>query len=607
MAINNPYVPGDPYSYDLKWMVQEVKAAKAVGEQAAGSAAAAAASAEAASDSAYNAGTYANNAEASAENAADSAADAAGVVAPVTQALNTQGQQINVLEGRMNTFASLTEGSTTGDAELQDIRVAADGTVYPTAGNAVRGQVNELESQFTDLNGYVVKYPLSWIDGGYINNTTGAVVEHNNWHYTDFIPLVEGKKLLVSTNKIGDNVYNAFYDSNQAFIQNIYITGGSNKAVINVPSNAKYARFSVESQYIITAYPTLETISNLSARIEDLENLNNNLPDYYNAYLIEKNDRVNTRMDTISNCASFVFFTDPHISSNEKHSGEMIKNIIKNTGVKDIICGGDIISAYGTENSIISDCEVYKTIWGDLRPYYVRGNHDIYAKATENTNTGIIKSNSMVENRFMRPAHDDIVNPENKTYYYIDRPNNQMRYIFIDTSENINSEIVDNIWNPTYSISQAQVDWFISLLQNTPTNYKIVVFNHIPITNHIAWSSPFTLIFGNIIEAFNNKTIISETDSFGITAYADFSTASGKVILSICGHGHTDDYYTSPSGCVYYEVNCDCTLNNGGSQYPRTVGTTTEQAFDVVIIDATDGAIHTIRYGAGIDKTLIQY
>ena len=27
MAINNPYVPGDPYSYDLKWMVEELKKA----------------------------------------------------------------------------------------------------------------------------------------------------------------------------------------------------------------------------------------------------------------------------------------------------------------------------------------------------------------------------------------------------------------------------------------------------------------------------------------------------------------------------------------------------------------------------------------------------
>ena len=31
---NNPYIPGDPYSYDMAWMVEEVKKAQAVGESA---------------------------------------------------------------------------------------------------------------------------------------------------------------------------------------------------------------------------------------------------------------------------------------------------------------------------------------------------------------------------------------------------------------------------------------------------------------------------------------------------------------------------------------------------------------------------------------------
>ena len=49
-----------------------------------------------------------------------------------------QNNSIAALTSRMNTFTALPEGSTTGDAELADIRVGYDGTVFANAGNAVR-------------------------------------------------------------------------------------------------------------------------------------------------------------------------------------------------------------------------------------------------------------------------------------------------------------------------------------------------------------------------------------------------------------------------------------------------------------------------------------
>lgn len=59
-------------------------------------------------------------------------------------------EDFDVLESRMNQFTSLKEGSTTGDAELQDIRVGADGKTYDTAGEAVRGQVSELKGDIAN-------------------------------------------------------------------------------------------------------------------------------------------------------------------------------------------------------------------------------------------------------------------------------------------------------------------------------------------------------------------------------------------------------------------------------------------------------------------------
>ena len=57
----------------------------------------------------------------------------------------------NVLSSRIDAFASLTEGSTTGDAELLDIRVKADGSTATSAGNAVREQVSELKGDLDNI------------------------------------------------------------------------------------------------------------------------------------------------------------------------------------------------------------------------------------------------------------------------------------------------------------------------------------------------------------------------------------------------------------------------------------------------------------------------
>ena len=67
-----------------------------------------------------------------------------------TSVIDQIENDVNVLESRMNEFTSLPQGSTSGDAELTDVRVGHDGTVYNTAGNAVRAQVNQLKQDLDD-------------------------------------------------------------------------------------------------------------------------------------------------------------------------------------------------------------------------------------------------------------------------------------------------------------------------------------------------------------------------------------------------------------------------------------------------------------------------
>ena len=92
-----------------------------------------------------------------------------------TQQTNLANQQTNLaneqttLSNRMDTFTSLTEGSTTGDAELKDIRVGANGVTYNNAGDAVRGQYSQLKE---DLADYAYRFEgneisLTFERGGY--------------------------------------------------------------------------------------------------------------------------------------------------------------------------------------------------------------------------------------------------------------------------------------------------------------------------------------------------------------------------------------------------------------------------------------------------------
>lgn len=57
---------------------------------------------------------------------------------------NQTKAQMDNIQKRMNAFTALKEGSTTGDAELTDIRVAYDGREYGNAGEAVREQASDI-------------------------------------------------------------------------------------------------------------------------------------------------------------------------------------------------------------------------------------------------------------------------------------------------------------------------------------------------------------------------------------------------------------------------------------------------------------------------------
>lgn len=97
--------------------------------------------------------------------------------------INAQNTEINsiqtqqtILSNRMDRFNNLAEGSTSGDAELRDIRVGANGINYSNAGNAVRGQYNQLKEDLIkqlDLQELYIQKTFRSVKGYYDAEFTG--------------------------------------------------------------------------------------------------------------------------------------------------------------------------------------------------------------------------------------------------------------------------------------------------------------------------------------------------------------------------------------------------------------------------------------------------
>ena len=98
---------------------------------------------------------------------------------------------LNVEKARIDSFTTLASGSTTGDAELIDGRVGADGVTYPNVGGAIRGQVSKLSENLI-YHGGILEPTKTTASGNFVggwtkkNVITGLTLEKGKTYYIDF-------------------------------------------------------------------------------------------------------------------------------------------------------------------------------------------------------------------------------------------------------------------------------------------------------------------------------------------------------------------------------------------------------------------------------------
>ena len=182
-------------------------------------------------------------------------------------------QDIDTTNTRIDNIIALPDGSTTADAELTDIRIGANGTTYASAGDAVRGQVTDLNTK-NKYNGIVYNLDKNiYLDPYNLNVLTSTGVEVINNDGCNIVKLTNTG----STKTFYFAIKAGTYEAGQTIYIQMMLKGSSNgliarvKGIKNSSSYTLYNFATTTSWEKVTATITLEndiTDMNISAPLQ---------------------------------------------------------------------------------------------------------------------------------------------------------------------------------------------------------------------------------------------------------------------------------------------------------------------------------------------------
>lgn len=109
-------------------------------------------------------------------------------------------KEIAIERARIDQLTKMGEGSTTGDAELADIRVGNEGATYSNAGNAVRAQTKDVPAMMDNLQSPYVD--ISLLEQGSLNNTGTEITSSKVLRSVEFHWNKNGKIIAPSGYKV---------------------------------------------------------------------------------------------------------------------------------------------------------------------------------------------------------------------------------------------------------------------------------------------------------------------------------------------------------------------------------------------------------------------
>ena len=172
----------------------------------------------------------------------------------VATSISNLATGLSTQTARIDNIVALPSGSTQGDAELMDIRIGADGTTYASAGDAVRGQIVDLNSEIDDVDNRLIGaigdekqlYNKDNTTRYYYYDSNGDVTYNSSgtWRITEEMSVAGFDYLIYSgIVSVGTSPYSYWLmqdDSKTVFKQSV----GTNR--VEIPEGAVAIAFSIQ-------------------------------------------------------------------------------------------------------------------------------------------------------------------------------------------------------------------------------------------------------------------------------------------------------------------------------------------------------------------------
>ena len=393
----------------------------------------------------------------------------------IVGAINEVVSQAKTNASRIDTLAKLQDGSTTGDAELQDIRVGADGTKYNTAGEAVRKQIQAAEAQIVPVDDTLqesgkaadaktvgeninsLKEDLEQLSDR-MNNINGLTDESVNYNHIKMIEY-DGEPS-EDDNTVEPVAVNLFDKSTMVLNAYYNISGTANKIVnhstarigiVPVESGKTYSLSAVINDASITICNSTYGIGWLDANKEGLYSLVNalangggNLRKYVDGAWVTNPDTFIYRAD-YNGIGTTIGIPDgvSYISIGLKNSDNATTDITdyymfeEGTACHDYVeyASGEIENPDVSETGNLTGCEIIKLFGGTLRDTYARNEVNNLATKVEKLKNYTTPEKSIEE----KHLSDDLLSEIKQAGYIVGQDGNKYK-ITIDE----NGKIVPN-------------------------------------------------------------------------------------------------------------------------------------------------------------------